>query len=123
MLNLEKSNVGKVLLNLDIPFRNYIFATLALNVFMVALSLLLRIFLPPQVPLYYGLAEGEGQLGSSWELIIPNLTALTITVVNLALSRFVSDDFLKKTLAISSIGVTLLATITIFKIIFLVGSF
>ena len=79
--------------------------------------------LPPEVPLFYGLAEGEQQLSSSIWLIIPSLTSLGIILLNGIISFFWKKDFLRETLTLTSLAVAILSTITTLKIILLVGSF
>jgi hypothetical protein len=123
MFQIGNINLRKSLLEAKLPFKNYLVAAIITNFLVVALVLLIRPALPPQVPLYYGMAEGEGQLGTAWQLIIPNLVALTIVLVNTAVSRFIKDEFLAKTLIVGAIAASFLATITVMKIIFLIGSF
>src|SRR3989304_1968473 len=123
MPSFSTINLGKSLLEAKFPFKNYLIAAVGLNIIVIAAVLLLRPYLPPQVPLFYGTAEGEGQLGSTWQLIIPNLVALAVSVTNLVISRFVKDDFLEKTLVVCAMAASFLAMITVIKIIFLVGSF
>ncbi|HJX59364.1 hypothetical protein A2V61_03855 [Candidatus Woesebacteria bacterium RBG_19FT_COMBO_47_8] len=122
MPKLPKIEFDKKILE-AIPFRNYVYASLVVNLLSLAMVLLLRGHLPPQVPLFYGTAEGDGQLAGSLALIIPNLVAILITAVNLSLAFFIKDEFSKKTLVIAALAATFLASITVGKIIFLVGSF
>jgi len=123
MTKLAKLSINRDLLGSSVPFRGYIWAALATNLAVILLVLSIRKFLPPQVPLLYGTAEGEGQLAPSLALAIPNLTALLITMVNLAISASTKDDFLKKTLVLTALAATFFASITTIKIVFLVGSF
>ena len=76
--------------------------------------------LPPEVPVFYGRPEGEEVLGGSLSLMIPALTSLIITTVNLSLTSFVESPFLKKTLAASALVATLFSVITTLKIFILV---
>jgi hypothetical protein len=123
MVKLPKVAIPKSISQIQIPFRNYVLAAILVNVVVTFAVFLVRRFLPPEVPLYYGLAEGEAQLGSSWELIIPSLAALAIILVNITISRLFKDDFMQKALIISGLAATFLATITVLKVVFLVGSF
>lgn len=109
--------------DLKIPFKNYLFIALAVAVTTLLLVILFQGKLPPQVPLLYGAAEGEGQLISSWGLVIPSAFSILIIVVNSILASFMADDFTKKTLVIMALVVTLFAIVTTLKIFFLVGSF
>ncbi|OGM20674.1 hypothetical protein A2955_04860 [Candidatus Woesebacteria bacterium RIFCSPLOWO2_01_FULL_37_19] len=89
----------------------------------IVVVLLIKNFLPPQIPLYYGLAEGQEQLSGTLGLVVPGILSLSLTSVNTIIMFFVKDNFIKQTLIISSLVVTIFATITTLKIILLVGSF
>ena len=80
-------------------------------------------YLPPQVPLFYGLPEGENQLSSSWGLAIPGAVSLIITGLNLLICLFLENRFLQKSLILSSLTVSIFSFVTTIKILFLVGSF
>lgn len=82
-----------------------------------------RSLLPPEVPLFYGLPEGEDQLVSSLSLIIPSLVSLAIFAINTTLVYFIRDKFIQSALVIATFAVTLLGTITTVRIITLVNSF
>lgn len=115
---------ANVHLNTDlIPFRNYVYFCLFLAIAAIIAVVILLKWLPPQVPLYYGLPEGEAQLAPALGLILPSLVALAVLTVNVTACFFIEDDFLKKALILTAIGVTFFTTITTIKIIFLVGSF
>jgi len=104
-----------------IIYRNYFLAAIIIN-FITALSIiLLRGFLPPLIPLFYGRPAGEAQLTTTFGLLIASGVSLLITILNLGLGLLVKDDFLKKTLAISAVIISLLTTITVIKIVLLVG--
>ncbi len=107
----------------NIPYFNVYLFSLLLNVFVIVGILLLGNRIPPEIPLYYGLAEGKSQLASTNELIIPSVISLSVLLLNLVLVYAVKDDFLKKVLIMSAFAVTLFSTITTVKIILLVGSF
>lgn len=85
--------------------------------------IVLKGFLPPIVPLLYGNPTGSGQLVPTLGLIIAPGISLIIIVINIILSLTVKNDFLRKTLAISTLLISVLTTITIIKIILLVGYF
>jgi hypothetical protein len=123
MPNALKISINKSLLEKKVPFIKYVYVGLVANLVLVLALLAIHSFLPPQIPLFYGSAEGEGQLAPSWAIIIPNLSAILASFVNTALCLLVKDEFLKKTLVIASLGISLLATITVAKIILIVGSF
>ncbi len=107
----------------DFPFKNYALAVALTSFLVILVALLAKRWLPPQIPLFYGLPEGEEQLASTWKLVIPGAIAFIIAGVNILLSFFLKDDFLKKTLIVASFTATFFAAITTLKIIFLVGIF
>ena len=107
----------------EIPLKGYIYASLALNVISVVFVLSVKNYLPPVVPLFYGLPSGLGQLIPALGLIIAPTTGLLITGVNIVLTNFVKDLFFKKILIVSSLFVSVLVFITTVKIILLVGFF
>jgi hypothetical protein len=115
---------ANVHLNTDlIPFRNYVYFCLFLAFATIIAAIVLLRWLPPQVPLYFGLPEGEAQLAPALGLILPSLVSLAVLTVNITACFFIEDDFLKKALILTAIGVTFFTTITTIKIILLVGSF
>jgi hypothetical protein len=103
--------------------KNYVFGPLAISIFTLLISLLAQKFLPPQIPLFYGLPIGAEQLSSSFSLIIPGALSFVISLSNLLLWLKIKDDFLKKVLMTASYVIALFMAITTVKIIFLVGSF
>ena len=109
----KKKSIGK----------NYFLAACGLNILIITFGLFIQGRLPPQIPLFYSLPQGEGQLSNSVGLIIPSLFSLSITAVNFFLAGILKDNFLKRILAITSLAVSILAAITTLKIAFLVGQF
>lgn len=111
-------------INLDrLPYKNYVYGAFAVNAILIILIFIFKTHLPPQIPLYYGLARGEQQLAENIYLSIPSLASSLILIANLVLAYFIKDEFIQKTLVISALAGSLLATITVTKIIFVVGSF
>jgi len=106
-----------------VPYRNFFLAAIIINIGVLLSLILLKNFLPPLVPLYYGRPMGEAQLTNTFGLLIAPGISLLVTVLNLCLSLWVRDDFLKKLLAVSAIVISTLTAITITKIILLVGFF
>ncbi len=106
-----------------IPFRNYAYFSLFASLTTIFAGVLPLKKLPPQVPLKDGLPEGEAQLAPALGLILPCLVSLGILIINVMACFFMEDEFLKKALILTSIGVTFFTVITTIKIIFLVGSF
>lgn len=79
--------------------------------------------MPPVVPLFYGKPSGEGQLVPTLGLLIAPAASLLITLLNTALSVVTNDTFFKQVLIATTLLITLLTTITVLKVIFLVGFF
>lgn len=109
--------------NLQVPFKNYLALSLFLALATLIATALLQKRLPPEIPLLYGAAEGEGQLVSSWGLTIPSVVSLLVGLLNFFLASFSKDEFTKKTLVLMALVVTFFSLVTTFKIFFLVGSF
>jgi hypothetical protein len=105
------------------PFKDYITLAIVINVVIAATTLILHSFLPPEIPLFYGMPEGPGQLASSWLLALPSLLALSVILINLLIASFVEDDFVKKVIILGGILTTFFSATTTIQIIFLVGSF
>lgn len=83
--------------------------------------LLLSNKLPPQIPLFYSKPWGEEQLGIIYFLGIPLLLSGAFLVINTIAASYLSDyPLLKKTLVIGAATVSVLASITVVKIILLV---
>lgn len=116
------SNPPKLIDIASLPFRPYLVGSFIVNILMVVLALGLQSFLPPQIPLFYGVAEGEGQLARAIFLFIPNAFALIIIVANIFIATLIEEEFVKKILITSGIIATFFATITTLKIFFLVES-
>lgn len=106
-----------------VPYKKLLIFVFVLGLGTIGLVLLLQKSLPPEVPLFYGLPKTEEQLASSLSLIIPSLAALTIIIINLLISQFIKDRYLKSVLVLVGVAGVFFATITTLKIIFLVGSF
>ena len=107
----------------QIPFKNYVSFALTTNLIALILVIIFQRFLPPLVPLFYGLPVGEEQLVPSWVLIVPILVSILIISANVSGSLLVKDEFLKKTLVLGGILINVLSIVTTVRIILLVGSF
>lgn len=106
-----------------LPLKGYFYASLALILFTSLSVVVLKSLLPPVVPLFYGRATGETQLVPAFALLIAPGFSLLFTLINLGLVFLSNDLFLKKILILGAFAVSLLSSITVFKIIFLVGFF
>ena len=105
-----------------IPFTKPALAAFLVNFLIVILTLVLKAKLPPEIPLFYGAAEGHEQIATSILLVVPAIISLLFITVNLFLSYFLEDEFLKKALMLTAISTSLLAATTTIKIFLLVGS-
>lgn len=107
----------------EIPFFNLLILSLFICIVTISLVMLLEDRIPPQVPLFYGLPEGEEQIVPRLGLTIPSFMALIIIVINTVLATIFENNFVRNALVLTSFAVTLFATITTVQIILLVGSF
>lgn len=105
-----------------IPLKKVVYSCVVLILVSLASALIFQRNLPPEIPLFYGLAEGPEQLSNSLGLVIPSILSLVFLIINASLTFFVENNFLKQTLIIVAFAAALFSTITTFKIIFLVGS-
>lgn len=104
-----------------LPLKGYFNASWILNLLIIFFSLLLLKRLPPQVPIFYGLPQGEAQLSSPLGILVPPVSSLIFVFINLFLINIIKDDFIKKILVVAGLVTAVFASITVFKIIFLVG--
>jgi len=106
-----------------IPFVKFLYIAFIIGIFNILTILLVQQFLPPEVPLYYGLAKGQEQLTTSLGLITPGLVSLGIAIINTFIAYAISNDFLQKTLVITAFSTSIISFIATIEIVFLVGSF
>lgn len=124
MLPIHKNKKTRYLFDkFQIPFAKIVAISIGISLLNIIIVILLQGALPPEIPLFYGLAEGEEQLSTSLGLIIPGLFSLFINSVNIALALPLQNDFLQKTLVLTALAVSIISLITSVEIIFLVGSF
>lgn len=107
----------------NIPQIKLVLFSSSLNLATIATVILLQSRLPPEVPLFYGLAEGQEQLAASIYLLVPPIISLGIIFVNTILSSIIKNNLLKSFLIATATASSFFSTTTIAKIIFLVGSF
>ena len=117
----EGDKIERICMEKSIPSLTIIF--FVLNLAIIFAIVLIKDFLPPVVPLFYGLPTGEEQLVASMFLTLPAIIASLITIINTVLIKLIPDDFLHKILLGIIITSFSLSTITIVKIVTLVGSF
>jgi len=118
---LSKLSYQKNIENKKVPFTKQIIYCLVINLVMITLAILSIFMLPPEIPLLYGLPEGNDQLVKSWAIVIPNLTSLIIVFVNSILAMRTKDEYLKKVVILTGFTATFFAIITVLKIFFLIG--
>lgn len=107
----------------QLPHLPVIFATLGINLVTIAVVILVGGKLPPELPLFFGLPDGELQIARRTLLVVPPLLVTAITIINILWAGRVGDNFLKKSLIFSSLLASIFSSVAVFKIIFLVGSF
>lgn len=107
----------------SVPNKRLFFSTPIIAIVTIIIVIALHSYLPPQVPLFYGLPEGEDQLGSSFSLVIPSIIALAVFVINSALIYLIDDSFIENTLVVATFTVALFSSITTIKIMILINSF
>lgn len=107
----------------SLPYKEIIGLCLVINIIVAILVIALKSFLPPVVPLFYGLPVGEEQLVPRFFLTIPSFSAILLIIINTIIAKFSSGSFIQKVLIGLTMAITLLASITTLKIFFLVASF
>ena len=103
--------------------KKFLAASVLFSISAISIPIIFRNNLPPVIPLFYGLAEGENQLVHPLFLTIPSGLGLLIILINTLLSTIITNNFIKRSLILSSFAVSLLVFITTVKILLLVGSF
>ena len=106
-----------------IVFPRIYFTILIVNFLSIAAIFLIKTHLPPEIPLFYGKPFGQDQLVKSSFLTIPLIITTIIAIFNLIISIFVTNRFLTQMLAGIATATSILALITVFEIIYLVGNF
>ena len=104
-----------------LPLKGYFNASWIINFIIIIFSLLVQKRLPPQIPIFYGLPQGEAQLSSPIGILIPSVSSLIFVLLNLFLINIIKDEFIKKVLVVAGLTTAVFASITVVKIIFLVG--
>ncbi len=104
-------------------FKNYFLVAVGLSLITTVGIFITKSFLPPLVPLFYGKPTGAEQLASTWFIfVIPGISIL-ITVINMLINLATRDEFIQKIVAVASFLIAVMASITVVKIILLVGFF
>jgi hypothetical protein len=106
----------------NLAYKNPIIFVFFVNLLLVVFVISMQSFLPPVVPLLYGLPKGEEQLVPKLFLASPALASELVLIVNALLIKLIKDDFLQKSLFYLIVAVCALCAITTLRIFFLVGS-
>jgi len=119
---LNKLSYQKKIEGKKVPFSKQVICCLLINLVMILLATLSIFVLPPEIPLLYGLPEGNDQLVKNWAIIIPNLVAFILMFINTIFAINTKDEYIKKIIVLAGFTATFFATITVIKIFFLVGN-
>lgn len=92
---------------------------LAFSLIIITFIALSANLLPPKLPLFYSLAWGDNQLANRQQLLIIPAVISLITLVNLIISWQLHPRqiFLKKVLTFSSVLISIILSLTFFKIV------
>ena len=114
-------NLSQTIKNL--PLKKVIYFSVGLAALNIILVLILNRHLPPEVPLFYGLPEGEGQLTNTNGLMIAGFFSLAVIILNTTFAIISKNEFIQKTLILSEFVVAFMSIFTTIEIILLVGVF
>lgn len=109
-------------LKIPIPHLSSLLVILGVNIVVIIAVLLLKDRIPPTVPLFYGRPRGVEQLTPQLFLLLPPGLSIIVAVFNTIVMTLFEDKFIRKVLVGIAFAATLLSTITVIKIILLVGS-
>ena len=105
------------------PFLKLIYISIFLNLICILGIIAIKQSLPPEAPLFYGLAEGEDQLTTTLGLTLPGVASIFIVLINLLIATFIENELLRKSLIIAGFFVSVLSFITTIQIVLLIGAF
>ena len=101
----------------NIPYFYGILLMLSVNVLVITLLIIFLNKLPPQVPLFYGLPRGEVQLSAPISLIYPLVLSSLFLIINSVFATLSKSPFSKKVFIGGSVFISILALITVIRII------
>lgn len=104
-----------------LPLKGFFNVSWILDFMVIFFGILVQKRLPPQIPIFYGLPQGEAQISPSFGILIPPISSLIFIFLNLFLINVIKDEFIKKTLVIAGLTTAVFASVTVVKIVFLVG--
>jgi len=119
---LNRLSYQKKIERKKVPFSKQVIYCLIINLVMILLAILSIFVLPPEIPLLYGLPEGNDQLVKSWAITVPNLVAFILMFINTIFAINTKDEYIRKIIILAGFTATFFATITVIKIFFLVGN-
>lgn len=118
-MGLTKPSLKLWQLNIDRLSKNFLALTVVFTVFQVGLLLNYQKQLPPAVPLFYSLPWGNARLADPvWLWLLPALSAAGL-IINLVGSHLSNDLTLTRILSGTAWLVSVLALVTLIKIIIL----
>jgi hypothetical protein len=95
----------------------FVWAALTTTASQIGLVFLTSNRMPPQVPLFYSLPWGDGQLTAAHGLwMVPELSA-GVLIINFSVSVFLQQTVLTRILSSTAMLVAILAFITLWKIV------
>ncbi len=106
-----------------IPMTSLLYLSLVISILTVCVVIFVQNSLPPEIPLFYGLAQGEEQLSSPIGLLLPTICALVILIINTTIALNLKNELMQKTLVMAAFAATFFSLVTTVQIILLVGSF
>src|SRR5512135_1574284 len=101
--NKRKKEIVLVNRPARILFKKLIYFLVSVNLLNIAFIFIFQKNIPPEVPLFYGLAEGTDQLTNTFGLLIPSLFSLGVIGLNVILSLVTENKFLRQTLIVATL--------------------
>jgi beta-lactamase regulating signal transducer with metallopeptidase domain len=101
----------------NIAYFNSMLIMLFVNISVIVLIIIFLKKLPPQVPLFYGLPRGEVQLTHPVSLVYPLVLSSLFLVINSVFASLSKSPFSKKVFVVGGVFISILALITVIRII------
>lgn len=106
-----------------VPHRRVIYLSVLINTAVIIILFIGLNRLPPEIPLYYGLPEGSGQIAERSYLVVPSLLTLVFIFINTIIVVLIENIFLKTALIVTCLMLSVFSLVTTVKIMLLVGLF
>ena len=116
-----KPNTKKILN--EVKYTKTAAVLFVLNLILAVFVFLLNKRLPPELPILYGYSEGEKQLVSSRELVLPFVASGLIVVLNFIVTLLSKNKFVRLVLIATSFIAVIFSIVTVYKVISVVGNF